>query len=207
MTQEQIYYLREVLGIRGVILPQRRQGVEPHLEENLDTFVDHTLSIDSDAKDSKRTRPLSLRTNGHLETARLVVLVAGAQKGQLLVGDLQDLAIKMIQAMKLDPIKDIYWLEWMEMGASNFHREGSSVSIGCDEISEIQLLLASCHLPLLVFGQDTLSALIGKDEKLGEWVEWQNLRLMATHRLEDLISKQDLKRSSWAHLQKMMRAL
>jgi hypothetical protein len=91
LSDDQIRYLRDVLGIESVILGEGAAAVAQ--------------------QPTPPPAPISeSRLKGHLKSARLLVVSAGEHRFAL-EGEAGELANKMIQAMKLKP-DDVAVLEW-----------------------------------------------------------------------------------------------
>lgn len=178
LTEDQVMYLRDVLGVRDILIPQGAA-----LGEAQD-FATHLAS---------QTRIL-----GDPNSAKLVVMIASASEKLPLEGPVEDLTSKMVQAMKV-LAQQVAWVEWTHLG---------QVEVPA-EVRNVLETVGSC--PVLVFGADTLSALIGEEQSVGEWAQMKGsagmVNLLATLRPEELLENSELKRVAWVHLQKLMQKI
>lgn len=174
LNSAQFEYLRDVLGIEGVIIP------------SVD-FGEASLVPMSESR-------VAFRTTGQMAKARLLILAASSNAVFPCEGEAADMAAKMIKAMKLQE-SEVIWLEWT-------HAENEA----CPH-EVLSMVDTAGDRPVLVFGEQTLSSALGVSAALGEWLEWNGVRILTTHSLVRLLQDSSLKREAWVHLQTVMKVL
>jgi hypothetical protein len=147
LDENQISYLRDVLGIQNVMLP----------------FAEAAAS-------------------GPFEQAKLVVVSNGETPESF------QLAERMIQAMKLHP-HEVTWLTW-DLKTSHATED---------------LLMQVGQRPVLVFRSPAFIDWDPIQGPLGEWFDWEGVRLMATYSPTQLLHSPEKKKEAWSHLQTIMK--
>jgi hypothetical protein len=179
LTREQVMYLREVLGLESVVIPR---VVEIPISSATNAAAEDPTQIQN-----------SVIVRGDLLSARLVCLASSADRSQVLIGERDSLAEKMMSAMKLPPA-EVAWIEWHETSQANCP----------DEVIDHVL---NSHVPLLCFGEDTAKSLLHSAAVAGQWVEWSGVKIMITYSLNELLERPEKKKPAWAHLQAVMKVL
>lgn len=132
------------------------------------------------------------RSSGDENAAKVIVLVSSETASFPLDGESGELTRKMIDAMKLSA-PDVFIFEW-----THAHTPAPL---------EIMQSLLRTAKPVLIFGAGTARSLIGHFPKVGEWSAWQGARFVVTESPLDLLSRPELKRVAWAHMQVFMKGL
>ena len=152
LDENQISYLRDVLGIQNVVLP----------------FAESP----------------AVGTSGPFENSKLIVVTNGETSESF------QLAEKMIQAMKLHP-HEVSWLTW-DLKTSHATED---------------LVIQAGRRPVLVFRSPAFIDWAPIQGPLGEWFDWEGVRLMATHSPVQLLQSPEKKKEAWSHLQMIMKSL
>jgi hypothetical protein len=176
--ETELYYLTEVLGLRSILLPLMQVPFVSAL--------------------APATSAGTSRIRGDLGASSLLCVFAGLDELPL-QGDAEDLAGKMIQAMKLSS-RDVVWLEW------------SGHETAPEAIRDVAL--SAGFRPILCFGQNSAEGLMGlgaasgsMTSLLGQFSEWHGLKIMTTFSLAELMANPAHKKQAWSHLQKVMKVL
>lgn len=203
LTEAQLIYLQEVLGLQGVVLPREipvavpEAGVSSTETPAIQAQPHQAVSTSSvsHAPSKSPSGRAEFRTSGDLAASALVCLF-WTEEGAAwpLEGASGELARKMIQAMKLSE-EDVTWVEWKS-------QKGQRAP---DEI--LEMVASAGFRPVICFGDAALTAVTGAAGSLGQWQDWQGVQLMPTHSLPELLAKAALKRPAWAHLQMVMKVM
>jgi len=189
LTNEQLLYLRDVLGLEQVLVPFVAV-------EDASAFAgvsDATSAGDVFEQTFEPAQVVSeWRSSGDENAAKVIVLVSSETAAFPLDGEAGELTRKMIQAMKLTS-SEVYILEW-----NHAHTPAPG---------EIMATLIRSPKPALIFGAQTARSLIGHFPKIGEWSSWEGVRFVATESPTDLLVRPELKRVAWAHMQVFMKGL
>lgn len=177
LSDGQLQYLRDVLGISEVVLPPLLTGDDASAE--LATAA---------------TAPAvsEWRSSGDENAAKVFILVSSSTASFPLDGETGELTHKMIQAMKF-AAPDVFILEW-----THAHMPAPA---------EILQTLVRTAKPVLIFGSETARSLTGHFPAIGEWSSWEGVRFVATEAPADLLMRPELKRVAWAHMQVFMKGL
>jgi hypothetical protein len=178
LSDDQVHYLRDVLGIDSVVLPFADVSTAPN-----SSFEDSFTKADVNSE---------WRSSGDENAAKIIVLVSTETASFPLDGESGELTRKMIQAMKLNA-PDVFILEW-----NHAHTPAPL---------EIMESLSRTAKPVLIFGAGTARSLIGHFPQIGEWSAWEGVRFVATESPSDLLKRPELKRVAWAHMQIFMKGL
>jgi hypothetical protein len=184
LDQDQIHYLKSVLGLDRVLLP-------------LLTAEDATAS--PLAPQFPEPRQVS---RGDLQSARMIALLPLAPEDFPLRGEADTLVDKMVRAMKIDPAEVYFFQFECSEGASEAPHLQQTLS---------QIATASRATPTVLFGADCAREVLGLASNSigsGAWCAWgQGGRVMATFSPRELIQTPDKKRVTWIHLQAVMKEL
>lgn len=202
LNADQIQYLRDVLGIEGLVVPPFEEAGTSVARGPLDPIeapAQYAPNSDSALTDEtfnslfKETPQPEWRSSGDQNAAKLIVLIASDDSRFPLEGEAGELTRKMIQAMKY-PSSYTYILEWT-------HARSGNAPEGLRE------LLFTEPKPLLIFGANTGRSLASEVPAFGRWTTWEGHRLVLTEHPQDLLIEPDKKRVAWAHLQTFMKGL
>ncbi len=184
LDQDQIHYLKSVLGLDRVLLPLISG------EEGYD------LPLTPQLPEPRQT------SRGELQSARMIALLPLAPEDFPLRGEADTLVDKMIRAMKIDPAHVYYFQFECSDGASEAPQLQQMLS---------QIAATSRSTPTVLFGAECAREVLGlAAESLGSgaWCAWgQGGRVMATFSPRELIQTPDKKRVTWIHLQAVMKEL
>lgn len=171
LSEGQIKYLQEVLGIQDLVMPQDGR---PALGHELNQAPN---------------------VQGEVSSARLIALFPLPPEHFPLKPEARDLAEKMIRAMKLES-EQVFWFE---------HLISQSQSI---EVL-IEFLQGVGRRPVLVFHEDAIEASLGIKAEVGQWTvdRGSGTRILSTYSIQSLLDNPLLKKSAWAHLQKVMKEI
>ena len=180
LDESQIIYLRDVLGIQNVVLP----GV-------LVPTAPPPAAVPEDAAIEK---PPDTKIKGSLSGSRIIVCVSPAVSEFPLFGEAEQLADRMVKAMKLEA-PDVLWIEWPATDAGTIPEDA------------LDLVAQAAHRPILVFGREAAEVLTGQNVTPGKWIEFRGSKLMTTLSPKELLRAPELKKTAWAHLQAVMKEM
>lgn len=171
LSEGQIKYLQEVLGIQNLMLPQDGRPV-----------LTHELNQ-------------SPNVQGEVSSARLIAIFPLSPEHFPLKPEARDLAEKMIRAMKIES-DQVFWFEYLV-----------SQSQSIESVAEI--LKDVGHRPVLVFHEDAIAASLGIKAEVGQWTvdHASGARILFTYSIQSLLENPLLKKTAWAHLQKVMKEI
>lgn len=131
------------------------------------------------------------------------------ETGQVLGGATGELFTKMIQAMGLsrEKIYTTYVVKCAPSVGSGVS-EMSSSATQCQAFSEAEIQWMKPQI-IVVFGATACATFLKEsfEKTLGQWRTYRSHRVMVTHHPSALLRHPELKKTSWAHLQEVMRAL
>ncbi len=187
-TDAQLAYLSDVLGVHSLIIPEVSSTAMSSASEVI--CETDSASIALVAMDPTVESGREVRVRGDLASSRLICLFHEPSQWPL-VGERAEMAMKMILAMKLDAA-DVLEIEW----------QGAKVQ---DNLRS--LLLSAGSRPVLLFGITMAPVLFNSSVKVGEFVDFDGVRVMPTYALTELAAQPNLKKATWSHMQQVMRTL
>lgn len=208
LSDAQITYLSEVLGVSSLIIPESPHSTAldesappppppPPAEGQLtDRIAGHLAEDLADQLADQLADPASedamgrLRLRGDLASSRMICLFHESNRWPL-VGEHAEMATKMIFAMKLDSA-DVLTIEWRGSGPNQ-------------ELKS--LLLSAGSRPVLLFGIAEAHALFETPVKVGEFIDFDGVHVMPTYSLSELQDQPGLKKATWSHMQHLMKTL
>lgn len=183
LSVEQVFYLKKVLGIDQILIPDQDDQAE--IEEARDSI---------ESFQSKESIDLSIGEHSKIsESIRLIIFLPLTSHEFPLRGEAYALIEKMIRAMKLE-IGEVLLMSWNE----HVPQSDQCIATVPDQAN---------GRPVLIFGKSAAERILGPDATLGQWMKWRGVQVMATHSPRELLAQPEYKKSTWVHLQTIMKVL
>ncbi len=174
LNSDQIFYLQNVLGIKGIILP--RAEYAPATNAAVATLT--------------KAAPEGIwQESGDYRLARLIVVSCLEEKSSEVALQADHLTGKILQAMRISSTEVFY-----------LRGEGETAI----PLSSLAKLRASSAQSILIFGVASAHALTQSDLFLGQRLEWENKQMLIINSLQEMLMHPETKKSAWGQIQQFM---